>query len=479
MTLMEARPGARGVEAAIGVGIAAALAGARPAARLAALTLDLAAPDPLALVRAALAADLETSAWLRPADGLAIVGIGRAWATEPDGNGRFLAAAVAWDALRDDLRAADRPGAVGPVLLGGLGFHGHRAMDDGPWSAYPVASLVLPALCLVIDHGAATLTVVAPRDAGDQRGAALAATWSALVAPIAASAPRPASASRLTARARSQPDRDGWERLVGLMAGAVGRGRLDKVVLARRLDLDLATPADLADVLGALAAGAPESATFLFGRGGHAFVGATPERLARVDGHAFRTVAIAGSTRRGRDAAEDAALATALLASDKDREEHAIVVDELRARLAPLANELRMAPEPGVLALRDLQHLVTPVEGVLRERAGLLALAGLLHPTPAVGGAPYDAALAMLAEHEGFDRGWYAGPVGWLGPDGDGELMVALRSGVVHGRHVSLFAGCGIVADSDPAREWAESRMKLRPMLGALGLAEADVEGAP
>jgi isochorismate synthase EntC len=114
----------------------------------------------------------------------------------------------------------------------------------------------------------------------------------------------------------------------------------------------------------------------------------------------------------------------------------------------------------------------------LRERAGLLALAGLLHPTPAVGGAPTDAALSMLAEHEGFERGWYAGPVGWLGPDGDGELMVALRSGVIDGPRVSLFAGCGIVADSDPAREWAESRMKLRPMLGALGLAAHDVEDA-
>ncbi len=472
MTLLKARPG----EAGIGAGIAAALAGARSEARLVATTLDVPAPDPVALVRAALAADLETAAWLRPGDGLAIVGIGRAWATEPDGDGRFVAAEAAWDELRDDLRAADRPGAAGPVLLGGLGFHGHRSADDGPWSTFPVASLVLPELCLVVDHGAATLTlVVSPDDAGDAGSSALAATWAALAA-AAGSTSGPDAASRLTGRVRSQPDRAGWERLVGLMAGAVGRGRLDKVVLARRLDLELAAPVDVASVLEALAAGAPESATFLFARGGRAFLGATPERLARVDGHAFRTVAIAGSTRRGADTAEDAVLASALLASDKDREEHAIVVDALRARLAPLARELRVAPVPGVLALRDLQHLVTPVEAVLRERAGLLALAGLLHPTPAVGGAPTEAALTMLAEHEGFDRGWYAGPVGWLRPDGDGELMVALRSGVVDGRHASLFAGCGIVADSDPSREWAESRMKLRPMLGALGLDSADVE---
>ena len=474
MTLVEARRAARG--------IAEALAATVPGRWVTAVTLEIAAPDPLRLVRAALAAGLETAAWLRPSDGLAIVGLGRAWATEPTGSARFAAAAAEWGALADDLAAADRPGAAGPLLLGGLGFHGTRSVDDRPWSSFPTASLVLPELGLVVDGGRATLTIAVRSDRAGARAAELESTWAALVAAagvMPGSGDRPGACSRLAGRARSQPDREGWERLVGLMAGAVGRGRLDKVVLARRLDLELAATADIASVVAALAAGAPESATFLFARGGRAFLGATPERLVRVEGDVFRTVAIAGSTRRGADASEDAALAAALLASDKDREEHAIVVDELRARLAPLARDLRVAPAPGVLALRDLQHLVTPVEGVLRERAELLALAGLLHPTPAVGGAPTGAALAMLAEHEGFERGWYAGPVGWLGPDGDGELMVALRSGVLDGTRASLFAGCGIVADSDPAREWVESRMKLRPMLGALGLAAADVEDAP
>ena len=149
-------------------------------------------------------------------------------------------------------------------------------------------------------------------------------------------------------------------------------------------------------------------------------------------------------------------------------------MDMLRASLGPIVETLHVADAPVVLPLRHLQHLETPITGTTRDEAGLLALAGRLHPTPAVGGTPRDVALGLIAEHEAFDRGWYAGPVGWLGADGDGEMMVALRCGLVEGSQATLFAGCGIVADSDPAREWEESRLKLRTMLLALGGVRAD-----
>ena len=145
------------------------------------------------------------------------------------------------------------------------------------------------------------------------------------------------------------------------------------------------------------------------------------------------------------------------------------MVDMLRASLTPIVDELRIADMPSILPLPHLQHLVTPVTGTTRNEAGLLALAGRLHPTPAVGGTPRDVALGLIEEHEAFERGWYAGPIGWLGADGDGEMMVALRCGLVSGAHATLFAGCGIVADSDPVREWDESRLKLRTMTTALG----------
>ncbi|HXG40235.1 MAG TPA: isochorismate synthase, partial [Candidatus Limnocylindrales bacterium] len=260
-----------------------------------------------------------------------------------------------------------------------------------------------------------------------------------------------------------------WLASVGRLSGAVGRGRIDKVVLARRLDLEADRPIDVAAALRRLAHGAPESTVFAVSRAGRTFLGATPERLVRLERGEVRTVALAGSIGRGATAAEDDALARALLASEKDREEHAVVVAMLREALEPLTAALVVEPRPSVVRLRHVQHLATGLRGVLREPLGVLDLVARLHPTPAVGGWPRELALELLAEEERIDRGWYAGPLGWVDRSGDGELVVAIRSAVVEGRRASLFAGCGIVADSDPELEWAESEMKLRAVASALG----------
>jgi isochorismate synthase len=268
----------------------------------------------------------------------------------------------------------------------------------------------------------------------------------------------------------SQPDHETWSRLAGMYAGAVGRGRIDKVVLARRVDLRSPVALDVPNALRRLAASAPESSIYAFRRGGTTFLGATPERLVRTEGRSFRTVALAGTIRRGSSAEEDAALAAELLASDKNREEQRIVVAAIRDLLSPIAEAMEVDPRPGVMTLRFAQHLLTEITGTLPAGHGLLSVAGLLHPTPAVGGEPREVALAMIDEQEGFERGWYAGPVGWLSAGGDGELCVALRCGIVDRTRATLFAGCGIVADSDPEAEWEESRIKLRAIVSALGI---------
>ncbi len=436
--------------------------------------------DPISLYATARALGFEAVLWLEPAAGRSIVGIGRAWAIEPAGPERFSTAALAWRAVLtgagDPTGAAAASPRPGPILLGGLGFSGRKPASGDAWSPFGAASLVLPTFTVSRDPAGAFLTIAAgPEQIHDLDPERLERDWADLVSrcqdrPVAMGGASPRLIGPAGASVQSTPDRAAWDRIVGQFAGAVGRGRIDKVVLSRRVVYRASADFDLAPGLRHLARTAPESTTFAFGRQGATFLGASPERLARTKGRLFETVAIAGSAARGQDAADDARYAAALLASEKDREEQAVVVETLRSSLAPIVEVMDVPDAPGILKLSHVQHLVTPITGRLREEQGLLALAERLHPTPAVGGAPRDVALEMIAEHEHDDRGWYAGPIGWLGADGDGELMVALRCALVTGSQATLFAGCGIVADSDPAREWEESRLKLRAMGLALGV---------
>lgn len=453
-------------------------------------TFTLPIPDiePIALFAAARSMELEAALWLQPATGRSIVGIGRAWAVQTDGPDRFSRSAAAWrDVLADSLRSGERAvkPKAGPVLLGGLGFTGETPLPGDAWEPFGAASLVLPTFGVTQNGPATHLTVaIGPAAALDGRQGTFGRRWADLVgrarqqrdamigigsSDLGMGSSDLGIGSASLVSTGGTPDRAAWDRIVGMYAGAVGRGRLDKVVLARREGFIAATDIDVTTALRHLAASAPECTIFAFARGGTTFLGASPERLVRTTGRSFETVAIAGSAARGRDADEDAELAAWLLANEKEREEHSVVVDTLRANLEPVVETLQVPDAPAILRLRHVQHLVTPISGRLLDEAGLLALAERLHPTPAVGGSPRDMAIDLIAEHEGFDRGWYAGPIGWLGADGDGELMVALRCGLVAGAEAVLFAGCGIVADSDPDREWQESRLKLRTMAAALG----------
>ncbi|HEY5640241.1 MAG TPA: isochorismate synthase, partial [Dehalococcoidia bacterium] len=226
-----------------------------------------------------------------------------------------------------------------------------------------------------------------------------------------------------------------------------------------------------------LVEGYPHCTVFAFARGDSCFLGATPERLVRVDRPALdgrdapsmvRADCLAGSARRGATEEEDWRLGESLRADPKELHEHAVVVQALRDGLEPLCSRLDIPEAPGLLRLPNVQHLHTPIEGVLSTERGVLELVERLHPTPAAGGLPRDAALPLIRQLESFDRGWYAGPVGWVDGRGDGEFAVAIRSALIRRQEAFLYAGCGIVAGSDPEREYSESCLKLRPMLWAL-----------
>ncbi len=226
--------------------------------------------------------------------------------------------------------------------------------------------------------------------------------------------------------------------------------------------MDLAAPPEATAVLRRLARARHGATRFAFRGRGTTFLGATPERLVRRRGRRVDTEALAGSIARG------SANAARLLASAKERHEHQLVVDDIVRRLRPLCGGLRLPAVPHVRALRDVQHLATPIAGVLGRRRHVLELVEALHPTPAVGGVPTTAALDWIREHESEPRGWYAAPVGWLDAAGDGEFAVALRSCLLSGHRAHLYAGAGIVADSDPRREYTETELKTRTLLTAL-----------
>jgi isochorismate synthase len=442
---------------------------------VASCTLPIAHRDPVAVFASARALGYDPTIWLRPAEGFGLLAIGEAWSIRPAGPDRFSAAAQAWRELTAQVElddSANGAAGTGPTLIGGFPFSGRRVDRSPVWAGFEAARLQLPSLLVTWTPVATWLTVSAVMAGPDLQTAAaiagrLARLWHDVDEHSVAATPPPPAMEEL--RVETPMSQAAWLATVVRFAGAVGRGRVDKVVLARQVDVGTETPIDVSAVIRRLEDSAPESTVFAVSSGSRTFVGATPERLARTDGREFWTVAMAGSTARANDPVEDQRLAAQLLRSDKEREEHRVVVETLRDSLAPLSERLDIEPAPAVVAFHHVQHLVTQISGRLRDQAGILSLVERLHPTPAVGGAPRELALELIDEQEQLDRGWYAGPIGWLDRAGDGEFVVAIRSGVVEDASASLFVGCGIVADSDAQSEWAESEVKLRVLASALG----------
>lgn len=419
------------------------------------------AGDLLPLVAAARAAGAQAALLERA--GHAVAALGAAWSYDAAGPDRFAAARDAPAAL---FAEALVDGETAPLAVAAFAFA--DAPPGDPWRGFPAARAVVPRAAIVRRGDAATLAlnlVVAPQADADAVAGRLRRTLARLRAwqatpPAAAGSPRYA--------ATPVPEPAEWQRRVRRVLDDLAAGAVDKLVLARTCRLEAEAPFACAAAVERLRRAHPACTTFWFGGRAGDFLGATPEVLLTRDGTAVATAALAGSCGRGDSVAADAALTRALLASDKDRREHAIVVDAIAAALRPFCAALDVAPEPAVLRLPTVQHLRTPIAGRLAGAPHILDLVAALHPTPAVGGHPRAAALARLAAHEGLERGWYAGPLGWFDAAGDGRFDVALRAALVHERQALLYAGAGIVAGSDPGAELAETRLKLQPLLAAL-----------
>ncbi|HUA27540.1 MAG TPA: isochorismate synthase [Streptosporangiaceae bacterium] len=402
--------------------------------------------------------DARPLAWVRGGDGL--VGWGEtARISLPAGEDRFTAAEKWLAELFDGAEVTDEVGlpGCGPVAFGSFTFD---PTSDG-------SVLVVPGCVLGRAGGRAWLTSMA----SDQRAGR--AEQAGLAGIPQDSTPAPLTELRWHDGSLTPPK---WQQAVSAAVTRIQAGELSKVVLARDLYATASDDIDVRTLLARLAARYPDCWTFCCS----GLVGATPELYIRRVGPDVRSLVLAGTTPRGRNAAQDEQLGAALLASAKDVEEHRYTVADVRRALAPLCDRLDVDEEPWLLRLANLQHLATGVTGRLAasrpgagtaglgEHASALALAAALHPTPAVCGTPTGTAMELVRELEGMDRGRYAGPVGWVDARGNGEWGIALRCAELDGPRARLFAGCGIVADSDPVTELAETQVKLRPMHDAL-----------
>jgi menaquinone-specific isochorismate synthase len=392
-------------------------------------------------------------------DGCALAGIGEALTLSlPAGLGDPAGLDEATGRLRAVSKEPLGAGSPGAVAVGALPF-----LPGAPGYLTVPEVTVLAGEPSGLGPRPHSAVVVAPEGTHDQ-------VWEALIAQArreagAASALPPPDSFRLES-ARSHAD---FLDRVAEAVGEVRSGRLDKVVLAREVVVEANRPLRQADLLERLRSLHPSCTTFAV----DGFLGATPELLVRRLGAVVESDPLAGTAPRSGDPEADRAAEAALFSSEKERSEHRTVVTAIGAALAPVVDELEVPDEPGILELRNVSHLHTKIRGRLRplpvraELPSALELAALVHPTPAVSGYPVDLALEYLAKAEDLDRGRYAGPVGFLRANGDGELHLGIRSAFVDGTVARLLAGVGIVADSEPEAELRETQLKLQALLAA------------
>lgn len=434
------------------------------------VTVPVDVADPVAAVFGARLASDRWFCWEEPDGGFALAGLGSAQEVVSRGPRRFEEVAGQCTELMRGRRAeepADLPAGAGPVWVGGFSFDpdGGRAPQ---WSGFAPASMVLPEIALHRRDPRTLLTLSATAGPGSDPEAATRRLAARLAAMSDATLPLadPHPTTGVSIESVLPPGH--YEAAVRTAVERIRAGALEKVVLAREVRVVAPRAHDPAATFGVLREQFPSCFCFCAGSPEGAFLGASPELLVRRSGAGAATVALAGSTRRSADPAVDDHLGEQLLRSAKDRSEHEIVVRRIERSLRPHSVWVEAAPETGLVKVANIQHLATPIRAQLSDARSAVELASFLHPTPAIGGEPRDAAFATIADLEQLDRGWYAGAVGWMDAAEDGEFCVAIRSALLRDRTAHVFAGNGIVADSEPASELAETELKLDALLPLL-----------
>jgi menaquinone-specific isochorismate synthase len=438
--------------------------------KLVSITIQVGSLDPLAVLESIFEAGERHFYAERPSKGWAIAGAESVASFSTSGPGRFAACQQFIDEVLADAVAVGEP----DLSFGGPHFFATFSFLDsvGPAEPFEAANVFVPRWQVAHRDGRTTAVanLLVEGDSQIEQMAAKILNAHAKFRSFDFRSPEfhEAGAS-CVAPAEDPGERRRYEGAVSRALEAISRGEYEKIVLARAKDVRSTAPLHPLRMLNGLRQRFPDCSAFSVANGrGQSFIGASPERLLRVEDGAVQTEALAGSTGRGATASEDAALGNSLLHSEKDLREQRIVLESIVRGLSPLGLELKYDMAPVLRRLSNVQHLHTAIEADLPEGVTLLQMIGKLHPTPAVGGSPGALVVPQIAGLEGFPRGLYGGALGWIDSRGGGEFIVGLRSALVDGANARMYAGAGIVAGSSPAMEFAETELKFRAMQGAL-----------
>lgn len=362
----------------------------------------------------------------------------------------------------------------GILFLGGFSFFDNN--ENGDWQSFGSASFTVPEWQIIREGQLTLLTLNFKASSFKNRcklDEEIKNKFSAICEILALNAELELSGScnfkQMPGNLTNSQAFNNWMDSVSSAKKLITQDKFDKIVLARETTIEVQDELEPTHIINTLREQYPNCYSFLVRQeGSKTFLGCTPERLLSFRKNYLLTEALAGSIQRGTTATEDAFLEKELMLSTKNADEHNYVIKAIEQKLSPLVKKIERGSKPVIKKLTNVQHLFTPITAWLKEEVSPLTILEQLHPTPAVGGYPWEKARPYIRKLESFDRGWYAGPIGWLNSNNGGEFAVAIRSGLIDNNRAIFYAGCGIVANSDAEAEWEETILKLRPMLSAL-----------
>lgn len=410
--------------------------------------------------------------WSDSNNDLKIIGLGKevVFQTDDNAENRFRVIHEKWERFKNDSchihdGSCSDMAAVGPLLFGGFSFNPEEGKAPH-WNHFSAGKFFVPTVMLTISSSGVFLTANRWMNGEEDAEQTLRKLIESVSYEKETGSLVKQQAKRCTIEEKNTNE---WMNAVHAATEEIKKKDYDKVVLAREVLATFEENIQLDQVIGTLLQEQKASYIYVVEEGDKSFISASPERLIKKEGSQVSSSCIAGSINRGQTDEEDERLGQELLSDQKNRMEHQIVVNMIHRAFLANCTEVKKPEKPGLYKTKNIQHLYTPITGTISENASLFDLIYQLHPTPAVGGEPREMALEFIRNKEPMNRGWYAAPVGWLDCKDNGEFIVALRSGLIEHNQARLFAGCGIVEDSDPEKEFAETQIKLRPMLSALG----------